>query len=386
MKIAILSPDASTLANLRRMLEQGAPARVITSHEGNIGLLRTLAEQEPPDVFIIEARYHDAAELDAVEYVTTQYPHIFIIMLCAERGPELLMDAMRVGVREVLPFPVPRDVLEAAVARIESKVGHRNAPRKAPILAFIPSKGGSGATFLAANIGYQLAEEGHKVLLIDLNLQLGEAVLTLYDRKPESDIIQVAYNIARLDASFLAASVVQITPNYAILAAPDDPAQSQEVKPEHLEAILNLAITQYDFVLLDVDRTLDDLTIKALDRASQIFLVVQTLMPYIRNANRLMAVFRALGYPQKKVEVLVNRFWKNDEIGLDQLRASLGMNKVHTIPNGYKDVAKAINLGVPLATISRDGPVFRAIGELVASLQPRSQELPVGLLSRLLKH
>jgi pilus assembly protein CpaE len=386
MKIAVLSPAAATLANLRRMLEQGAPARVVTCHEGGMGLLRTLAEQEPPDVFIIEGRCHGAAELDAIEFVTTHYPHIFIIMLCAERGPELLMDAMRVGVREVLPSPVPRDVLEAAVARIEAKVGHRNTPRKAPVLAFIPSKGGSGATFLATNIGYQLAEEGNKVLLIDLNLQFGEAVLTLHDKKPESNIIQVAYNIARLDASFLSASVVQITPNYAILAAPDDPAQSQEVKPEHLEAILNLAVTQYDFVLLDVDRSLDDLTIKALDCASQIFLVVQTLMPYIRNANRLMGVFRALGYPQKKVEVLVNRFWKNDEIGLDQLRASLGMNKVHTIPNGYKDVAKAINLGVPLATISRGGPVFRAIGELVDSLQPRSQELPTGLLSRLLKH
>lgn len=386
MKIAVLSPAAVTLANLRRMLEQGAPARVITCHEGGMGLLRNLAEQEPPDVFIIEGRCHGAAELDSIEYVTTHYPQIFIILLCPERGPELLMDAMRVGVREVLPSPVPRDVLEAAVTRIEAKVGHRTSPRMAPVLAFIPSKGGSGATFLAANIGYQLAEEGHKVLLIDLNLQFGEAVLTLHDRKPESDIIQVAYNIARLDASFLAASVVQITPNYAILAAPDDPAQSQEVKPEHLESILNLAVTQYDFVLLDVDRSLDDLTIKALDRASQIFLVVQTLMPYIRNANRLMAVFRALGYPQKKVEVLVNRFWKNDEIGLDQLRASLGMNKVHTIPNGYKDVAKAINLGVPLATISRGGPVFRAIAELVESLQPKAQELPGGLLSRLLKY
>ena len=41
---------------------------------------------------------------------------------------------------------------------------------------------------------------------------------------------------------FLSASVVQITSNFEILAAPDDPAQSLQVKPEHLDAILNVAV------------------------------------------------------------------------------------------------------------------------------------------------
>ena len=386
MKISLLSPSTHSLDSLARMLEQSNPSRLITRHEGGIDKLRTLADREPVDVFIIEGVSLDAAELAPVEYVTSQYPQLFIIMICADKSSDLLINAMRVGVREVLTAPVTAAALEAAVARAESKVGQRNAQHKAPILAFMSSKGGSGATFLATNIGYQLAEAGNKVLLIDLNLQFGEAVLTLHDQKASSDIVQVARNLARLDASFLNASVLPITPNYAILAAPEDPSQSQEVKPEHLDAILNLAATQYDFVLMDVGRTLDDLTIKALDRASHIFLVVQTMMPYIRNANRLMTVFRSLGYPQKKIEVLVNRFWKNDEIGLDQLHASLGLNKMHTIPNGYKDVAKAINLGVPLATVSRSGPVFRAIGEVVDSLQPKPDEVRGGLLSRLLKH
>ena len=79
---------------------------------------------------------------------------------------------------------------------------------------------------------------------------------------------------------------------------------------------MNLAVNQYDFIILDVSKNLDDLTIKALDRAHNIFLVVQTMLPYIRNANRMMTVFRSLGYPQDKVELLVNRYWKNGEIGL----------------------------------------------------------------------
>jgi len=208
----------------------------------------------------------------------------------------------------------------------------------------------------------------------------------VHDRKATSNVAEVARNLSRLDASFLTASTVAVTPNFTILAAPEDPAESLQVKPEHLDAILNLAVNQYDFIILDVGKNLDDLTIKALDRAHNIFLVVQTMLPYIRNANRMMTVFRSLGYPQDKVELLVNRFWKNGEIGLEDLRASLGISRMRTIPNGYKEVAKAINEGVPLATVAKSSLVLKAIAELAQSLLPKPDQAQGGLLSRLLKH
>jgi len=386
MKIAVISPSSQSLLEITRILERDNPSRVITRHEGGISKLRTLAEQEHPDMIIVEGLCHDAGDLAPIEFVTNHYPQMIIIMLCSQQTSEFLINAMRVGVREVLPSPVAKIALEAAVIRAASKLGLRNTRRSARVIAFIPCKGGSGATFLAANLGYQMGMEGKKVLLIDLNLQFGEAVLTVHDRKATSDIAEVARNLARLDASFLSASTVPITANFEILAAPEDPAQSLQIKPEHLDAILNVAVNQYDFIILDVSKNLDDLTIKALDRAHTIFLVVQMMLPYIRNANRMLSVFRSLGYSQEKVELLVNRFWKNGEIDLDDLRGSLGANKMRTIPNGYKEVAKAINQGVPLVTVAKSSPVLKAISELAQSLLPKTDQAPGGLLSRLLKH
>ena len=386
MKIAVISPSSQSLQEISSILERGNPSRVLTRHQGGISKLRTLAEQEHPDVIIVEGLCHDASELAPIEFVTTHYPQMIVIMLCSHQTSEFLINAMRVGVREVLPSPVDKTALEAAVIRAESKLGLRSTQRSARVIAFIPCKGGSGSTFLATNLGYQIGAEGKKVLLIDLNLQLGEAVLTVHDRKATSDIAEVARNLSRLDASFLSASTVQVTSNYEILAAPEDPAQSLQIKPEHLDAILNVAVNQYDFIILDVSKNLDDLTIKALDRAHNIFLVVQTMLPYVRNAHRMMTVFRSLGYPQEKIELLINRFWKNGEIGLDDIRASLGVNKMRIIPNGYKEVAKAINQGVPLATVSKSSLVLKAISELAQSLLPKTDQAPGGLLNRLLKH
>lgn len=384
MKITLISPSAKSLQDLSTMLERGNSPRVITRHEGGISKLRTIAEQEHPDVIIVEGLCHDAVELAPIEFVTTSYPQMIVIMLCTQHSSEFLINAMRVGVREVLTSPVNKVALEAAVSRAESKLGLRGAQRTGRILAFASCKGGSGSTFLATNLGHQLGAEGKKVLLIDLNLQFGEAVLTVHDRKATSDIAEVARNLSRLDASFLSASTVHVTPHYEILGAPDDPAQSLQVKPEHLDAILNLAVNHYDFIILDLSKNLDDLTIKALDRAHNIFLVVQSMLPYVRNAHRMMTVFRSLGYQQDKVELLVNRYWKNGEISLEDLRASLGVNKMRTIPNGYREVAKAVNQGIPLAKVSKSSLVHKAIGELALSLLPKPDQAQGGLLDRLL--
>jgi pilus assembly protein CpaE len=386
MKISLISPSAKSLQDMSSILEGGSPGPMLICHEGGMSKLRNVAEQDRPDIIIVEGMYHDASELAPVEFVTMHHPQTMVIILCSQHTSDFLINAMRAGVREVLPSPVSKTALEAAVMRAKSKLGLRTFQRSARVLAFQSCKGGSGSTFLAANLGYQLASEGKKVLLIDLNLQLGEAVLTVHDCKTTSDIAEVARNLSRLDASLLSASVVPVNANFEILAAPDDPAQSLQVKPEHLDAILNVAVDHYDFVILDLAKTIDELTIKALDRAHNIFLVMQTMLPHIRNANRMMTLFRSLGYAQDKVELLVNRFWKNGEIGLNDIRTSLGGVKMRTIANGYREVAAAVNQGVPLALISKSSLVLKAIDELAQTLLPKAEQIQSGLFGRLLKH
>lgn len=386
MKIAVVSPSQESLQEIGNIIEHGNPARMVTRHQGGISRLASVAQQDHPNVIVVEGLGLDASELAPIEFITTNYPQMVIIMLCPQQSSDFLIHAMRVGVREVLPSPATGVTLEAAIGRAEAKLGGRSTQRSGRVVAFLSCKGGAGATFLATNLGYQIATEGKKVLLIDLNLQFGEALLTVHNRKATSDIGEVARNLARLDASFLKASTLEVIPNFEILDVPADPAQSLQIKPEHVDAILNVAVNQYDFIILDVNRNLDDVTIKALDRAHNIFLIVQMLLPYLRNANRMMSVFRSLGYPQEKVEVLVNRFWKNSDIGLDDMRSSLGVTKMRIIPNGYKEVAKAINQGEPLVTVAKSSAVTKAIGELVESLLPKTEQAQGGLFSRLLKH
>ncbi len=371
MKIALISPNRNNLQEMGRVL--AAIGHVAVLIEGGKSRMRAAAEQEQPDLLVVEGMCCDPDELTHVEQVTTHHPQVAVILLCANQTPEFLINSMRAGVREVLPSPAPAIALEAAVNRIAAKLAGVQTRSSGKILAFIPCKGGSGATFLATNLGYQLAAT-RSVLLIDLNLQFGDTLSFVHDGKPASTLADVAHDISRLDASFLAASSVKITPNFSILAAPEEPSQSMEIKPEHIEAILNLAVTQYDFILLDISRNLDTISIKALDRAYRIFPVLQAGLPYIRNANKLLGVARSLGYPADKIACIVNRYEKSGEIGLDAIQRSLGAVNLHTVPNSYKEVNASINHGNPLIEMASSNAVTRNLADFALSLSPKQEE------------
>lgn len=384
MKIAAISPSRAHLEEIGRGLE--AHGHAVSLFEGGKSRMREIAERVQPDLVLVEGMCCDTAELAQVEYVTTHHPSVAVILLCSTHTPEFLINSMRAGVREVLPSPVTTSALEAAVGRVAAKLAGSPARKLGKILAFMPCKGGAGATFLATNLGWQLAET-KSVLLIDLNLQFGDALSFVHDGKSASTLADVAKDISRLDASLLAAATVKVTPNYSILAAPEDLAHAMEVKPEHIEAILSLAVSQYDFVLLDIARSLDTIAIKALDRAWRIFPVLQSALPDLRNAGKLLQAFKSLGYSPEKTELIINRFDKTSEIGIDHVQRSVGSVRLNTVPNSYREVNASINHGDPLTRTARGNTVARHLADFAQTLSPRPDENRAGggLLDRIFR-
>ena len=381
MKIAVISPNKTHLKEMGRVLESNAHTAILI--DGGNSKMRVVAVQEQPDLMIVDGMCCDPNGVVQVEYVTTHHPNIAVILLCATLTPEFLISSMRAGVREVLPSPVATDALEAAVNRIATKLMGGYGKRSGKTLAFIPCKGGSGATFLATNLAYQLAQT-KSVLLVDLNLQFGDALSYVHDGMPTSTLADVAQSIDRLDASFLAASTVKVTPNYSILAAPEDLSKAMEIKPEHIDAILSLAQSQYDFVVLDMSRSLDALTIKALDHATCIFPVMQAGLPSLRGAHKLFAAFKSLGYSTQKIEFIVNRCEKRGDINLDDIQRTLGISSLRTIPNSYKEVSTSINQGNALIEDGRSSTLAKSLSEFAVALSPKTEESR-SLLGRLFR-
>lgn len=381
MKIALISPNPAHLQSMARVLEPSG--HTVVQAEGGKSRIGEVVEQSRPQALLIDGMCCDPAELDHVEQATAAHPQLAVVLLCAQQSPEFLIKAMRVGVREVLPSPASAGALMAAVGRLDARLKGGRPRGRGQLLAFMPCKGGSGATFIASNLGHQLAE-ARSVLLIDLNLQFGDALSLVHEQEPALTLADVARDIHRLDTAFLDACTVKVGPRYSVLAAPRDFADAVEIQPEHVEAILRLALQQHDFVLVDLGRSMDHMNIRVLDQADHVFMVLQAGLPWLRPAKRLQQLFQTLEYPADKVQWIVNRFEKTADIGFEEISRALAVERLRTVANAYRDVRTAVNYGAPLAEVARASAVTRNLADLALSLNPR-QQAERGLLGRLFR-
>ena len=338
---------------------------------------------ETPVLVIVDASDLEPGEADQLERLAKHYPEACLMLLTRGNHEDILIRAMRAGVREVLQLPLVHRAFHEAMDRIATALG-ASATREGKVLAFVSCKGGSGATFIATNFSYGLASlADKKVLLIDLHGQFGDATLYVSDQRPVMTLSDVCSQISRIDADFLESCLVRVTPGFGILAAADDPAHSVQQKPEHMDAILRVARQSYDYIVLDVGRQIDAISLRALDNADVIYPVLQLGLPDIRNGRRLLDIFRSLGYPIERTRLIVNRYEKGGKLRLQDLQSALGAEILQTVANDYLSVTDSVNQGVPVLRLSRSSPVSRSMAELVETVTQRRVSENKGLFDRL---
>lgn len=379
MKIKVLCNDSVRYEAIRSAVVDKDSTADVSGGVGSVDELPAFVNGSFPDVLIVDEA--NARSLAGIEALSLRKPGIDSVLISNETSADFLMNAMRAGVREVLPAPCTSDALQAALVRIMHKRGKQAAPQasEGKVLAFLSCKGGSGATFLAANLAYVLAaEQGKRVALIDLNLQFGDAAMFVSDQHAPNNVAEVAQQIHRLDASFLQSAMLEAAPNFFVLAAPEDPAHSTDVRREHIEAIVRLARRHYDVVVIDVARSLDTVSLQALDMADVIFPVLQLTLPFVRDGKRLLDVFRSLDYPRDKVHLIVNRYEKGGELSLADLEQAIGEKVFKTVPNSYAAAAASVNLGLPIAKAQKGNPISKALVEMARELVPAQEQSGAG--------
>lgn len=381
LKIALLTTQSTLVEQVRALLSgwDGAPVLLPQAVEAEGAAL--VAEQEQPHVMLVDGSRHAPADLLALESVTARHPALAVMLLSPCHTAEFLRQAMRIGLRDVLPLPLAREPLLEALGRVRKRAASGAPGRRGKVLAFMGCKGGSGATFIAANLAAMLAtQERRKVALIDLNCQFGDAALHVTHRVPSCTLADAAEQVHRLDEALLASYMIQVSPGFSLLPAPAGPEQALRVRAEAIEPLLRVAAAAHDVVIVDAGRSLDDVTVRALDKSDALYAVLQLNFPSLSDASRLLHALTSLGYGKEKLQVLVNRFRKGGAITVEDVTQTLRHPVCRTIPNSYAAVADSVDQGVPLCTLAPRDPVARALADFAASLVEGKKLPPAGWL------
>jgi pilus assembly protein CpaE len=211
-------------------------------------------------------------------------------------------------------------------------------------VAVFSSKGGCGTSFIATNLA---ASTGARTVLVDLNLQAGDLPLFL-GIDPKYSFADMAENRMRLDDALINSFTTPYSSNLSLLAAPKEADLADEIEPEHVFEVLRRLRESYEYIVLDPQHTFDSITLAALDQADEIVLVLTLDIPAIRSTQRALEIFDRLGYPRKKIRIVVNRWSKQIDLDLRHVEKFLGEPVIGFVPSDYQTAVTSINLGRPL--------------------------------------
>jgi pilus assembly protein CpaE len=357
-KILVVDDDPNVQRLLQYNLKQEGYEVVIAS-DGVEGF--RLWGTESPDLVLLDVLlpkldgYQVASKIRAEETANT---HVPIIMLTAEREVEQKVRGLRAGADDYLIKPFhPAELL----ARIKSLLA-RFAPRETllarppmgRVLAFYPAKGGVGSTTISINAAIALHRElGRKVCLVDGNLQFGDHRVFLdlgLDRKSIVDVVSAP----TVDPDLIRSVLVKHDSGIDLLLAPPSPETAELVRPEHLPQIADMLRSMYDYVLIDVDKRLDDVNLGVFEAAEIVFVVMTADLSCLKNVRLILETMTHLGYAANKVQLVLNRSNAFTGINVKNAEGALRRTIDHQVVNEYRGAISALNTGSPFMFTKAD--------------------------------
>src|SRR6267142_792204 len=361
LSVVVLSTGLDNFKEIRTALAADARVQLLAGGNDAEQLYEEIIRLKPSAAIIALGAGSDQA-IKFIQRLNSESPATALISAADNASPDLILQSLRAGAREFLRLPISAEELGTVIDRVSAfSAAQVEAPKKkGRMVAVFSSKGGCGTSFIATNLA---AAAAARTVLVDLNLQAGDLPLFL-GVDPKYSFADMAENRNRLDDSLIKSFVTPYSSNLSLLASPKDADSADEIEPEHVFDVLQRLRESYDYVVLDPQHTFDSITLAALDQSDEIVLVLTLDIPAIRSTQRALETFDRLGYPRKKVRIVVNRWSKQIDLDLQQVEKFLGEPGVSFIPSDYQTAVTSINLGQPLVQSDSDSKIAQEIRRL----------------------
>lgn len=331
------------------------------------------------DVVIMDLDSNPEFALDIVESLCAK-SQATVMLYSTSPDPELMIRCMRAGAREFLTLPLTPGALPEAMIRASvRRSGARNAKKAdGRLCVFWGAKGGSGVTTVATNFAISAAREAEeKVILIDLDLPLGDVALNL-GITPQYSTVDALQNHHRLDANFLSRLTVAHSSGISVLASPGKMMPVQ-ITAEAVDRLINVARQEFDCVVVDTGSRFDLAETAVFSQDAFIYLVSQIGIPELRNANRLVSELFSGATP--RLQIVLNRF-NNATLDEEHITKALTRRADWKVPEDVASARKMQITATPLA-LGESG-VARIIRQMARtsaglSAEPEKKKKIIGL-------
>ncbi|HUW81968.1 MAG TPA: AAA family ATPase [Phycisphaerae bacterium] len=298
-----------------------------------------------------------------VRQVTSARAGLPVFVVSSSSDGDLVLAAMRAGVKEFLPKPIDRQQLTEALDRVAQQQPANDAQGR--LISVMGSAGGVGATTVATNLAVELADvAGSEVAVVDLDFRLGQ-VATFFDVQANFTIADLCETHEQLDQQIISKAMVKHESGVHVLARPHHFAQAEQISAAHAAGMLAALQELYSYVVVDGPHRFDAGAQVVFDMADVNLLVMQLLVTSVRNSDRILAELAQHGYNLDRVHLVCNRSTRESGyLEPEHVEATLNRKIFWSIPSDFRAVCAAINLGEPLAMSASKSKVRQSLHEL----------------------
>ncbi len=350
LSVAIFATDNDQRAVLQVLVDGTSVARTVCTNSdlpvATHGPIIRKTRGFSPDVILLDiAADGTSAALRAIELLHQEIPSAAIFAIGPMTQPQLIVSAMRAGVREYVERPTTTTDLLEAFVRLTStrrKPGSENSRGK--VFTIVNAKGGSGATTVAVNLALALQSVHHSTALVDL-APLGHCALHL-NLKPSFTVSDAVTNLHRLDASLLDSFMARHGNGLHVLAGAASPT-AIEPSASDFARLFDTMVGMFHYIVVDASSRLDSATRLVSNMSEKIMLIAHADVATLWSAGRV-AQYLGESSSRDRFSLILNRYRKVAGFNEAEAEAAIGAPVLWRIPNQYFAVSTAIDRGVPL--------------------------------------
>jgi pilus assembly protein CpaE len=361
---------------------------------GDLGFEDALPFLEQPDASELEflaiaLDEEDEGDLSVISEIirAAKLRNIKVLLIAEGVSPASLHGLLREGGDEFVPYPLPEGELAQAIDRVLAppqpaavapEMQNKLKPtgdRNGVVIPVQGMAGGTGATTLAVNLAWELAniddENPPRVCILDLDFQFG-SVSTYLDLPRRESVFEMLQDTESMDSESFMHSLLSYEQKLQVLTAPTDLIPMDLVDPADIQRIIEMARTNFDYVVIDMPKTMVEWSETVLHAAHVYFATLELDMRSAQNTLRIKRALQGEQLPFEKLRFVLNRAPKftdlNGKSRIKRLAESLGISIDLQLPDGGKAVPQNADHGVPMAESIHKNPLRKEIAKLAKSV------------------
>ena len=364
LKIALLCETSGALPEIIKIIGS-IPNVKISSQSSDTREFTVQIQASPPDVVLVDI-WGEKKIPSWLEQLIQRLPQTPILVCSEKREADFIIQAMQMGVRELLPLPLSKTDLEAALNRVQltkKQFQPRGENKPGKILVVTGHKGGVGCTTVAINLAVALSDlDGEGVALIDLGRPFPD-VGNFLNQKWDHSFADLIDNSSDFDLPFVQSIIYPYDTKLAILYGIPG-LINQEGLEEIIDRLFPILRDMYKYIVIDLGHWLDALFLQVCTEADMVLMLTQFTIPDIKNLEILFPMLLDNQLDTHKIKIIVNRHIRHHVVQLGDLNPIIKHSAFHMLPSDYFSLMKATDLGTTLANVAPRSKLLSSIKKL----------------------